>query len=205
MEKTINYQLNQWAAGDKVQRVDFNADNAKLDAALKANADAITAEVSARDKAVAAEVSARTAAVSAEVSARTAAVAALEDKTKLHTIKTMTFSRTTSNVAISLKGIDWGQWKVVATVIHADMDSGTCRLYPSGSTQDTSILSYSNDFLIIQFPLHQSGLPFSGIILADSSKVFSFGVSFRTAQGFSLSPLSTQTLLGGSATIYGMK
>ena len=36
MEKTINYQLNQWAAGDKVQRVDFNADNAKLDGAIAA-------------------------------------------------------------------------------------------------------------------------------------------------------------------------
>ena len=205
MEKTKHYQLNQWAAGDKVQRIDFNADNAKIDAALRTNADAIAAEVTARTAAVSAEATAREKAVSAEVTARTAAVAALEDKTKLHTIKTMTFSRTTSNVAISLKGIDWGQWKVVATVIHADMDSGTCRLYPSGSTQDTSILSYSNDFLIIQFPLHQSGLPFSGIILADSSKAFSFGVSFQTAQGFSLSPLSTQTLLGGSATICGMK
>ena len=36
MEKTINYQQNQWAAGDKVQRVDFNADNAKLDGAIAA-------------------------------------------------------------------------------------------------------------------------------------------------------------------------
>ena len=36
MEKTINYQLNQWAAGDKVQRIDFNADNAKIDAAIAA-------------------------------------------------------------------------------------------------------------------------------------------------------------------------
>ena len=36
MEKTINYQLNQWAAGDKVQRVDFNADNAKIDGAIAA-------------------------------------------------------------------------------------------------------------------------------------------------------------------------
>ena len=65
MEKTRNYQLNQWAAGDKVQRVDFNADNAKIDAAIKANADAIAAEVSARTAAVKAESSARTAAVQA--------------------------------------------------------------------------------------------------------------------------------------------
>ena len=36
METTRNYQLNQWAAGDRVQRVDFNADNAKLDGAIAA-------------------------------------------------------------------------------------------------------------------------------------------------------------------------
>ena len=36
MNYTENYQLNQWDAGDRVLREDFNADNAKIDAALKA-------------------------------------------------------------------------------------------------------------------------------------------------------------------------
>ena len=36
MDKTKNYQLNQWAAGDKVQRIDFNADNDKIDRAIAA-------------------------------------------------------------------------------------------------------------------------------------------------------------------------
>ena len=39
MNYTQNYQLNQWAALDKVQRTDFNADNAKIDAALGALSD----------------------------------------------------------------------------------------------------------------------------------------------------------------------
>lgn len=34
MTKTEHYQLNQWDAGDRVLRTDFNADNAALDAAL---------------------------------------------------------------------------------------------------------------------------------------------------------------------------
>ena len=38
---TTNYDLNQWEGTDKVLRTEFNADNAKIDAALKANADAI--------------------------------------------------------------------------------------------------------------------------------------------------------------------
>ena len=46
---TTNYQLNQWEGTDKVLRTEFNADNAKIDAALKANADAIAAEAAARE------------------------------------------------------------------------------------------------------------------------------------------------------------
>ena len=34
MNHTPNYALNQWEATDKIQRTDFNADNAKIDAAL---------------------------------------------------------------------------------------------------------------------------------------------------------------------------
>ena len=37
--KTTNYQLNQWEPTDQVLRTDFNADNAKIDAALKGLAD----------------------------------------------------------------------------------------------------------------------------------------------------------------------
>ena len=48
MTKTTNHQLNQWAKPDRVMMDDFNADNAKIDAALKANADAIAAETTAR-------------------------------------------------------------------------------------------------------------------------------------------------------------
>ena len=48
MTQTTNYQLNQWAKADRVMMDDFNADNAKIDAALKANADAIAAETAAR-------------------------------------------------------------------------------------------------------------------------------------------------------------
>ena len=35
MTKTTNYQLNQWGENDYVKRADFNADNQKIDAAIK--------------------------------------------------------------------------------------------------------------------------------------------------------------------------
>ena len=46
---TPNYALSQWEATDPVLRADFNADNAKIDAALKAEADARTALASSRN------------------------------------------------------------------------------------------------------------------------------------------------------------
>ena len=58
---TKNYQLNQWEAEDKVVRTDFNADNAKIDAALgtlaaaverKAEASALTSTAAAIPKIV---------------------------------------------------------------------------------------------------------------------------------------------------------
>ena len=47
--QTTNYQLNQWEATDQVLRTDFNADNAKVDAALADLAENVEgkAEVSA--------------------------------------------------------------------------------------------------------------------------------------------------------------
>ena len=43
MNQTTNYQLSQWESTDRILMSDFNGDNAKIDAALKANADSIAA------------------------------------------------------------------------------------------------------------------------------------------------------------------
>ena len=42
MNRTTNYKLCQWEAEDKVRRTDFNEDNAKIDAAIKAVANRVT-------------------------------------------------------------------------------------------------------------------------------------------------------------------
>ncbi len=131
MEKTRNYQLNQWAAGDKVQRVDFNADNAKIDAAVKANADAIAAEVSARTAAVSAEASARDKAVAAEVSARTAAVAALEERSALQTIKTVRVAAAAQTYTLSLSGISWSDWREVIIAAQIYLYGSSSPVYQS--------------------------------------------------------------------------
>ena len=48
MNQTNNYQLCQWDDEDRILRADFNADNAKIDAAIADNAAAIAAEAEAR-------------------------------------------------------------------------------------------------------------------------------------------------------------
>ena len=52
MKKTANYGLNQWEKTDRIQMEDFNADNAKIEAAILA---AITAATAANDAATAAQ------------------------------------------------------------------------------------------------------------------------------------------------------
>ena len=61
--QTPNYKLSQWSKSDRVQMEDFNADNAKIDGALKAQDAALAAEASARQSAIAAEADARNSAV----------------------------------------------------------------------------------------------------------------------------------------------
>ena len=43
MQQTEHYQLSKWDSGDRIQREDFNSDNEKVDAALKAQKDELVA------------------------------------------------------------------------------------------------------------------------------------------------------------------
>jgi len=121
---TPNYKLNQWEADDRVLRVDFNADNAKLDAALKAQADGLAAEKKARE-----------AAMKSETDARKALADTVDRMTGLHLLKTGTPA--TEAVAvydIDLSDIQWDQWKAV--YLFLDVNS-------SSSVDISSSTSYS--------------------------------------------------------------
>ena len=52
--QTTNFGLNQWAAEDRVLREEFNADNRKIDAALKTAGDTATAAAATAAEAAAA-------------------------------------------------------------------------------------------------------------------------------------------------------
>ena len=78
METTTNYKLPQWVKADQIRMDTFNDAFAKLDAALKANADAaasgLSAEAAARESAVTAEAEARAGALAALQTALSAAI-----------------------------------------------------------------------------------------------------------------------------------
>ena len=84
--QTAHYALSQWVKSDQVRMEDFNADNAKLDAALKA-AEQRSAGLDAKINATAAAAEQRSAGLDAKINAtaaaaeqRSAAVAAAAEK-----------------------------------------------------------------------------------------------------------------------------
>ena len=93
MNHTPNYQLSQWAKSDQVKMEDFNADNAKLDAAIKA-------------------VDAKADAVSAAKADKTAleAVRALALRSRYIKLKEYTCAQGLTSLYIYLNDIDWTQW-----------------------------------------------------------------------------------------------
>ena len=127
VDHTTNYQLSQWETTDRILMSDFNADNAKIDAALKANADAISAEATARTAAVSAK--ADTSALNAETSARQAADNALAEKAGLQLIHTEVLSSATAWMSVDFRGFDWTQWHTVHILFQPAPGSITYETY----------------------------------------------------------------------------
>lgn len=140
MEKTSQYQLNQWAAEDRILREDFNRDNANVEAGLVALGERVTAEEAARQAAVSAEQSAREQAVT---SAKSQLDAAKAEKTALAALQAqvdaMPFVKlrevTTSaavQVDVSMSGIDLSQYAYVMVVPILSCNEATVYLRVNG-------------------------------------------------------------------------
>lgn len=115
MKQTQNYQLNQWELTDRIRMEDFNGDNAKIDAALKSQADALAAETAARANADAAASTAQ----EAETAARKDADAALREENQRVWLMDKTTTEDTTYLEVSLDDIDltpYQRLEVVADV-----------------------------------------------------------------------------------------
>ena len=114
MTKTEHYQLNQWEASDQVRRTDFNADNAKIEAALaglesgKAESASVNAAINQLQAAVAAK--ADSASVTSSVNTLTAQVEEVAGDLRQVKLLEYTTPSSASQINLNLSGIDLSQY-----------------------------------------------------------------------------------------------
>ena len=187
-QKTEHYELNQWLATDQVLRTDFNADNAKIDAALaglasqvagKAAQSAVTAltqTVSGKadqsalnsltqtvnGKASQADLTALSQTVAGK--ADQADVDALVPKAGAQLIKRITFSDPDNWVNLDLTDINWDQWATVTVRFKPVLVSGDdYRITCNSATSYAMGSMVTQEFLFIMFSCFSETAPVRGV------------------------------------------
>ena len=140
MTKTTNYQLNQWEKTDRILMEDFNADNAKVDAALKGQAEALAAEQAARE----------------------AGDAALAEKSTPQVLKTVTQPADSTLFTVDLSDIDWNQWRNVYICLEV---SGNGYYYSAyGSTyKNNESHQIPGKHCLVLWPMYQANSSVGGV------------------------------------------
>ena len=158
---TTNYQLPKWEKTDRIQMKDFNDMTATLDAALKANADAIAAETTAR---------------------RTQKSAVLLQEYIVP-------ATTSATVPIDISSIDWTNWKTIYISVEpiTSADNATVTIFLNGTgtsnrigvtTGGTASLSARYFARILLFPLYSSNQRVTSLCLSDSSAFYKISTKF---------------------------
>ncbi|MGM9607322.1 MAG: hypothetical protein ACI3XJ_07445 [Oscillospiraceae bacterium] len=152
MEKTANYHLNQWDAADPIRREDFNADNAKIDAALAAGAQALADYQTANDAAVAqkAEQSALEdvqTALQGDIAAAELRVTALEQGVALVRLGVVTTQAANQTVTIDLQDTDMSEYAALLVFVGAPLVNSTAgKLYLTVNGENLLLLKvYDTD------------------------------------------------------------
>lgn len=201
MNQTANYQLNQWESTDRILMSDFNSDNAKIDAALKAQAEAISEEAAARTAAVG--VKADASALTAEVSARQAADEALAEKAGLQLIQQFQLTANDGFVEQAL-ALDWGQWATVWLHLRPKFQNLTSYdVYLYNGTAVYLGRDVLGDLCVQLYPMfdatsHATGHTWTG------GSVFS-SVPFQNLEKLCMEFRNSELLAGSSLTVWGSK
>ena len=188
MKQTSHYQLNQYEASDCILHGDFNSDNAKIDAALKSNADAVAAETAARE----------------------AADTELGKKAGLQLIQTL--NGTTGEYCDFSINIDWSQWAEVIFVVKPKFSAETTYdiffyKVDDGSALTTTLANKTRgDCSLIMYPLFDKTAPLNGCFL-NGSRFQNYGNTFQNLGYLSLSPNGSDITAktGSLLKIYGKK
>ena len=179
--------MNQWVKSDRIQMEDFNSDNAKIDAALKSNADAVAAETAARE----------------------AADTELGKKAGLQLIQTLTLA-TGSDYASAEINIDWAQWAEVYVVFHLEY-KGSMKSYNLYFLPNDNYLVWaatSTHVGVIFYPMFDENLSIEGMTISGSAIIAGTPYKDITGIGVSLTASSGKTVAisnGTTVKFYGRK
>ena len=105
MNQTANYQLSQWEASDRILMEDFNSDNSKIDAALEAQAEAITG-------------------LNAAIRDQSAALNTLRNRVGAQMLANGAAPVGEDSFIIPMSGVTWSQWKTVYIVVELTAQEG---------------------------------------------------------------------------------
>ena len=203
---TTNYQLNQWEPNDQVLRTDFNADNAKLDAALKSLSDQViqkadASTVSSLSQTVAAKAEQN--ALTEEINARTAADTVLAQKAGMQLIQQIQLVESDGYVNQPLS-IDWDQWGIIWLVLRPKFSVTTP--YSAYFIPQPYIYWEENiygDLAVQLHPFFHSDMEINGH--SWTGKTISGNSLYRDVMGFYIDSYSGHLLSGSTLIIWGMK
>lgn len=184
MNKTANFQLTQWEKTDRIMMEDFNRDNAAIDTALKANADAVAAETAARE----------------------AADTALGKKAGLQLIQTVPFPEGGSSADKPLT-IQWSDWAIVLAVYQEPSDGRSYTLSFTTANAKVHPIIYNGPDVqtcALYFPLYDQSRPVRGLLW--SAEKLSYTTTYETLTGIRLkADTDSGSIAGAKVTFYGIR
>ena len=184
MNKTANFQLNQWEKTDRIMMEDFNRDNAAIDTALKGNADAVAAETGARE----------------------AADTALGKKAGLQLIQTVPFPEGGSSADKPLT-IQWSDWAIVLAVYQEPSDGRSYTLSLTTANAKVHPIIYNGPDVqtcALYFPLYDQSRPVRGLLW--SAEKLSYTTTYEALTGIQLkADTDSGSIAGAKVTFYGIR
>lgn len=184
MNKTANFQLNQWEKTDRIMMEDFNRDNAAIDAALKSNAEAVAAETAARE----------------------AADTALGKKAGLQLIQTVPFPEGGSSADKPLT-IQWSDWAIVLAVYQEPSDGRSYTLSFTTANAKVHPIIYDGPDVqtcALYFPLYDQSRPVRGLLW--SAEKLSYTTTYEALTGIQLKAnTDSGSIAGAKVTFYGIR
>lgn len=184
MNKTANFQLNQWEKTDRIMMEDFNRDNAAIDTALKSNADAVAAETAARE----------------------AADTELDKKAGLQLIQTVPFPEGGSSADKPLT-IQWSDWAIVLAVYQEPSDGRSYTLSFTTANAKVHPIIYNGPDVqtcALYFPLYDQSRPVRGLLW--SAEKLSYTTTYEALTGIQLkADTDSGSIAGAKVTFYGIR